>query len=34
MSCKNTEALNFCRALTQNGLNTLVIISISIAKAL
>ena len=32
MSRKNTEAWNFSRALTQNGLNILVIISI--AKAL
>ena len=34
MSCKNTEALNFSRALTENGLNIFVIISVSIAKAL
>ena len=34
MSCKNTEAWNFSRALTQNGLNILVIISIGVAKAL
>ena len=30
MSCKNTEAWNFSRALTQNGLNILVVISILI----
>ena len=34
MSCKNTEAWNFSRVLTQSKLNILVIISISIAKAL